>query len=86
MLPENRFGRVFVDTQTIRNNPTLALQLMANMVVVRCERHFQPDRLEYLAWSPFFEALEQGSETPEYTITSHQPRNGNVQFLFHRKD
>ncbi len=65
-LSSRRVGKFFIDSQVMEDNPELVLQIMAECIVLRAERMFYRDGVEYVACSRRFRPLPMGEIVPEY--------------------
>jgi len=63
-----RRGTFTIPSDEVRYRTTGLLQLMAQMVVVRCEHEFMANWFVYYAYSPLFDEVEAAYEAPRYEI------------------
>lgn len=65
-----RRGRFTVSCELLRTqNENLRRVLFPNVVITRAEALFDRDVIEYCALSPFFDEVDEGTESPEYEWT-----------------
>lgn len=61
-------GKFSVSMEIIRENPDFVMKLMGMCVIVRAERMFVNDSIEYIALSELFDEVEEGHQIPEYNM------------------
>ena len=67
MLPRSRqFGKFKILEIMIDNQPDLVRKIMGECIIVRAERMYVHDAIEYDAFSDHFESLDEGLMAPEY--------------------
>jgi len=62
------------------NNEWLRECLFSNFVIVRAEFLYMEDKVEYTAFSPLFREVNDGEETPKYSVivTEERDKEGNI--------
>lgn len=69
----NRIGRFKISSEIIRKGKYEdVLKLFSNFIVLRCEHNYTQDTFDYVAYSPLFKEVPEGSIGPEYLITVHK--------------
>ena len=63
-----RIGRFAMSRQLVEQDSEIARAVMGRCIVVRCEMMYWHDTLEYMALSPDFDEVPQGTVTPEYDV------------------
>jgi len=61
-------GKFSISMETIREDPDFVMRLMGMCVIVRAERMFVNDSMEYIALSELFDEVEEEYQTPEYNM------------------
>ncbi|MDX5584114.1 MAG: hypothetical protein QNK20_04175 [Aureibaculum sp.] len=64
-----RPGKFLVSEHLIRNNPDMVMKLLGNVLIVRVERLYFNDTVEYQGYSELFDVVEEGSFIHNYDIT-----------------
>lgn len=67
-MNDNRIGRFSISRQMIERDPATVRAVMGRCIIVRCEMLYAFDHLEYMAISPDFYEVEEGSVIPEYAV------------------
>ena len=62
-----KLGRFQVTIDLLETEPENIRKVMSNFLVLRAET-FYPDYIEYLAYSPLFEEIKEGSIAPFYMV------------------
>ena len=68
VFEKNRIGRFYISRELIARDPVTALRVLGHCIVVRCEMMFYRNNFEYMAFSPDFESVKEGSIAPEYEV------------------
>ena len=61
-----------------------ALELMRHFVILRAESHFHDASIEYLAYSPLFDAVQFGDRVPSYVLTIHTDPDDGIRLEVER--
>ncbi len=64
----NRYGNFSITIDLIENNPDIIRQVMGECIILRAEHIYATRAIEYQAWSPKFELLDEVEPIPEYII------------------
>jgi hypothetical protein len=67
-IAERRLGKFRIVTDFLREEWPKLLPLFARVVIVRAETEFVSDSIIYTGLSDDFEIVDEGMETPWYTI------------------
>ena len=65
----NRKGILKISKAFIDNAPESIMEIMAKLIVLRCEYLATYDVYEYHVISPLLDEVETGQIVPEYTLT-----------------
>jgi hypothetical protein len=65
---ERRYGRFRIDADMIADYPEVVMKLMTNMIVLRAEYLVYCNGIEYIAYCPDFEPVQQGYEIKRYSV------------------
>ncbi len=63
-----RIGRFAMSRQLVERDEEIARAVMGRCVVVRCEMMYMDNTLEYVAISPDFDVVPEGTVVPEYEV------------------
>lgn len=63
---KNRRGKFKLSADIVRDGPEAVLQIMAHIIVTRCEYIWESDVFEYNAISNLFREVPIGEVTPTY--------------------
>lgn len=63
-----RIGCFAMSRQLVEHDPETARSVMGRCIVVRCEMMYAHDTLEYIALSPDFDEVLEGSIVPKYDV------------------
>lgn len=75
-------GRFTISRELIANEPMAVKSLLSMVIVFRAECSYLNDAIEYLAFSPAFEATDDGSAPKDYMVFVDE-RNGVKMLDFH---
>ena len=64
-----RLGRFIIPGRVIAEYPADVRAIMGRCIITRCEMYYHADALEYIALSPDFDVVTEGSNLPEYRAT-----------------
>lgn len=78
----NRKGFFKISRSTIDKHPEAVMMVMARCVVVRAESLFIYDVVEYHAYSPEFNVVQEGALAPEYRIVTTEDEAGSISIMF----
>jgi hypothetical protein len=67
-LNERRYGRFQVSEELIRHNFPGTESVFHGMIVLRAERRFDIDAVEYTACGQMFDKVSLGEQAPEYRV------------------
>lgn len=65
---DKRIGRFAMSRELVERDPETARAVMGRCIVVRCEMMYTHDSLEYMAISPDFDEVPEGTIAPEYDV------------------
>lgn len=68
VVKAGRFGTFSIDSSFVREHPDVVLELIRNVLVVRCEAFFNPPVLRYSGYSWGFTPVEEGEGPRDYPI------------------
>lgn len=77
-MQSKRYGTFSVTQDVVDDHPDVVMAVMGKVIVVRAEYKIATKKIEYEAWSPEFDELDQGAIPPEYDINVDS--EGNVSF------
>ena len=81
-----RCGKLIIPDQIVRSEPDIMMQVMGNLLVVRCEFMVMYNHFEYHAYSPKFRVLQEGEMTPEYLVSIETDDEGELTSIdFHER-
>lgn len=63
-----RIGTFSIHESLIEQCPALVMEIMSHMIVLRAEHRWDFKAFDYVAYSPYFEKVEEGMKYPEYLI------------------
>lgn len=61
-------GRFGISDDIIMDDPEVAMRVLANIIVVRAERRYETNSIEYVGVGDCFSPVPDGSITPEYDV------------------
>lgn len=67
-MKPNRLGKFQIALHNVQDHPEMVRQIMAEVIVTRCEQMYDTDSFSYTAISEHFEEVELGRMIPEYTV------------------
>jgi len=68
-VEKNRVGRFRISNELLRTSPYKVKLIMSKVVVVRCDSLFYMNALEYVAYSPLFDIIEEGYVPQDYEFS-----------------
>ena len=75
---KKNLGRFKISRELIHGgNHKPIMQVFSNMIPLRTEYLYPSDQLEYIAYSPLFEEVSEGSGPIDYKITCTETRDDN---------
>lgn len=69
-----RVGRFVIDKASLDACADWIQEIMARIIVVRADFHFEKDGIEYVAFCHDFKKVDIGQETPRYVVTIENGR------------
>ncbi len=76
---ENRIGIIHVNDTVMYDSPSIYAELMARLLVFKCEFVWRYKRFEIVAYSNHFDANDPACEAPKYCVKMKKvidPNNG----------
>lgn len=74
-----RPGRFEIKDRVIRDTPEIALKIMSQVIVVRCEFEFHPWTLKYVGYSMLFDRELDGREPASYEFSVTETESGEME-------
>lgn len=71
-----RLGRFQVSEHFVKTHPEEVMKVMAECLIVRCELRYETMTFDYVAISPHFKEIPEGSRVPEYVPRMESVRVG----------
>jgi len=78
-MDTRRLGTFRIARKVIEDNPDAVLEVMRQLIVVRCEMMWDSDALCYVAISESFDVVPHGQIAPAYDVLMHA--GGIVEFV-----
>jgi len=69
-----RFGSFRIQFDKIENDEKYLYHLMGEVIIIRAEALLHNSTVEYIAISPHFDELEEGTVIPEYKAIMHSEK------------
>jgi hypothetical protein len=81
-MKDRRIGKVTVSGLFLHNYIDIVAEIFCKIkaVTIQLDYHIDTDLFEYILYSPFFDACEEGTFAPKYElqITKEQDEKGNL--------
>lgn len=81
-VEENRLGRFLIDTKFFEKEPDLVMRVMGKCIITEAQNHYYSNSIEYFAFSPEFERIENAVNPPYYNIEAWRDEEGRILFKF----
>lgn len=65
---ERRFGQFHITARLLESEPAMVQALLSQVIVTRCEYHYDAGAFHYIAWSSDFMGILDGCAPPQYRI------------------
>lgn len=85
-IAENRIGTFLITDKYLREEPNLIMKIMGRCIIVEAISHFHTSSIEYIAYSPDFEAKSPYERLEFYNIEVTENEEGVKSFKFVKMD
>ena len=75
---DNKVGRFSISADLINQSPDIIMMVMGRCIITRAEYIIIYDYIDYDAFSPDFDEVEEGAITPKYTIAITHDEDGTI--------
>lgn len=83
---KKRTGSFQISHELLLKHPDIAMKIFAKCIIVRAESLFINNSIEYNAYSPLFDEVDDGVISPEYLWVAEKLSNGQLDIRVERAD